>query len=80
MTTPLTIDLPEEFIELCRRDQTDPQTVLRGFIGDLCGSTSPDFDRPRDDGYGSRGSDERECAWRYYDRAKYNVVGLSRGS
>ena len=72
MSQSLTIELPEEFLELCKRDHTTPETVLRGFIGDLCATTSMNFDRPRDDGYGSNGSDERECAWRYYDRAGYN--------
>lgn len=33
----VTIELPIEFIELCVRDQVEPQTVLRGFIADLCG-------------------------------------------
>ena len=68
----ITIELPEEFLDLCSRDHTTPETILRGFIGDLCGSTSMDFDKPRDDGYSSNGSDERNMAWDYYDRAGYN--------
>lgn len=73
MTQKITIELPEEFLHLCERDHTTPETVLRGFIGDLCGSTSPDFDRMgREDGYGSHGSDERNMAWEYYDRCSYN--------
>lgn len=72
MTTPITIELPDEFLELCKRDHTTPETVLRGFIGDLSATTSMNFDRPRDDGYASNGSDERDLAWQYYDRAGYN--------
>ena len=71
MTTPLTIDLPEEFVDMCRRDRTTPETVLRGFIADLCCLQSL-----RADGYNSNGSDERELAWRYYDRAGYNLAHI----
>lgn len=75
MEKTITLELPEEFLNLCKRDHTTPETILRGFISDLCGATSPDFDRMgvgRTDGYGSNGSDEREMAWQYYDRCNYN--------
>lgn len=66
----LAIDLPDEFIELCERDGVTPETVLRGFIGDLCGIIS--WQRaPRTDGYNSHGSDEREMAYAYYLRVGY---------
>jgi hypothetical protein len=70
----VTIDLPEEFLELCDFDRTDPAMVLRGFIGDLCGITSWQLE-PRVDGYNSNGSDEREFAKAYYDRVGYPYNG-----
>lgn len=66
----ITLDLPPEFIELCQNDKTDPETVLRGFIGDLCGIVNF-LANPREDGYGSNGSDEREMARAYYERVGY---------
>jgi len=70
MTQSVTIDLPEEFIALCEADDTDPETVLRGFIGDLCGIINWAND-PRADGYNSHGSDERMMARDYYERVGY---------
>jgi hypothetical protein len=66
----LTIELPDELIDLCASDGTDPQTVLRGFIADLCGIMNWASD-PRDDGYSSNGSDERDMAYAYYQRVGY---------
>lgn len=66
----LMLDLPPELIDLCDGDGTDPQTVLRGFIADLCGIQNWASD-PRDDGYSSNGSDERDMAYAYYDRVGY---------
>ena len=66
----LTIDLPEEFIELCKQDGTKPETVLRGFIADL--SEIMNWAKnPREDGYSSNGSDERMKAREYYERVGY---------
>ena len=62
--------LPDEFIALCRRDGVAPETVLRGFIADLCGIVNW-TSAPREDGYGSNGSDERDKAQTYYDRVGY---------
>ena len=70
MKHPLTLELPEEFIALCERDGTTPETVLRGFIADLAGIISW-VDAPRDDGYYSNGSDERDMAYAYYQRVGY---------
>jgi len=66
----ITLELPEEFIALCKADGTDPQTVLRGFIADLCGIINWAND-PRADGYSSHGSDERSLARAYYERVGY---------
>ncbi len=64
------IDLPEEFIELCKADEVEPEMVLRGFIADLAGIINWQAN-PREDGYGSNGSDERRMACEYYDRVGY---------
>ena len=69
----ITLDLPVEFIGLCQKDKTDPETVLRGFIADLCGIISF-ANNPRQDGYSSNGSDEREMAWAYYERVGYSFL------
>lgn len=64
------INLPEEFVEHCKRDCVDPELVLRGFIADLCGIVSW-ASAPRKDGYSSNGSDERSLAREYYERVGY---------
>jgi hypothetical protein len=66
----ITLDLPAEFVELCAADGVRPETVLRGFIADLCGFMNW-TQAPREDGYSSNGSDEREMARAYYERVGY---------
>jgi hypothetical protein len=66
----LTLKLPDEFLDLCQRDGTTPETVLRGFVADLCQITSW-ASHPRTDGYSSNGSDERDLAGQYYQRVGY---------
>ncbi len=66
----LKIDLPDEFIELCKADEVEPEQVLRGFIADLSEIMNWASD-PREDGYSSNGSDERMKAREYYDRVGY---------
>ncbi len=66
----ITIALPPEFSELCEADGVPPETVLRGFIGDLSGIVNWKAN-PRADGYNSNGSDEREMAMDYYRRVGY---------
>ena len=68
--TNLTIKLPAEFLYLCMRDGTTPETVVRGFIADLCRIYN-DAETPRTDGYCTNGSDERDLARQYYERAGY---------
>ena len=68
----LLLDLPHEFLTLCRDHKIKPATVLRGFIADLCGLVSYAID-PRKDGYSSNGSDERLYAQRYYARCGYGM-------
>lgn len=69
-TNKLTLELPTEFIERCAADGVTPETVLRGFIGDLCGIVNWAAN-PRADGYSSNGSDERMMARDYYERVGY---------
>jgi hypothetical protein len=66
----ITLELPAEFIELCKADGVTPETVLRGFIGDVSGIINWAAN-PRVDGYSSNGSDEREMAMDYYRRVGY---------
>jgi hypothetical protein len=66
----ITIELPAEFVELCKRDNVPPETVLRGFIADLCEIMNW-ASNPRTDGYSSNGSDERQMANDYYERVGY---------
>ena len=70
MEQKIPLELPAEFIALCEEDQIDPQTVLRGFIADLCAIMNWVSD-PRADGYSSHGSDERELARAYYEWVGY---------
>lgn len=61
MKTWITLELPPEFIELCRQDDVQPEAVLRGFIADLC----IDNDL-RTDGYGNNGGEAALRAMTYY--------------
>lgn len=70
MSKRITLDLPDEFIELCQDDGIEPEFVLRGFIADLAGIMNWAAN-PREDGYSSNGSDERRMAGEYYDRVGY---------
>jgi hypothetical protein len=66
----ITIGLPPEFIALCAADGVPPETVLRGFIGDLAGIENCAAN-PRPDCYSSNGPDERAMAMDYYRRVGY---------
>jgi hypothetical protein len=66
----ITLALPPEFLTHCKNDGVAPETVLRGFIADLCGICS-EYVNPRMDGYNSNGSDERSMAEEYYRRVGY---------
>ena len=66
----ITLELPPEFIEVCKADGIEPGLVLRGFIADLAEIVSW-ANRPRTNGYNSNGSDERRMAREYYERVGY---------
>lgn len=62
------LDLPREFLDFCSIRGISSEAVLRGFIADLCGLMNV-FVCPREDGYSSNGSDERQLALEYFQRA-----------
>ncbi|MBX9725093.1 MAG: hypothetical protein K2X81_27060 [Candidatus Obscuribacterales bacterium] len=65
------LDLPEEFLELCKRDKVAPARVLCGFIADLCDINIG--------WYRSHGADEGKLARQYYERVGYsNLAGGSK--
>jgi hypothetical protein len=66
-TQPLTLDLPREFLDFCEVRGLTPSAVLLAFIADLCALQSL-FVCPREDGYSSNGSDERNFAESYFQR------------
>jgi len=66
----ITLDLPPEFVALCKADNVPPEVLLRGFIADLCEIMNW-ADNPRTDGYSSNGSDERRYVMEYYERVGY---------
>jgi hypothetical protein len=67
-TETLALKIPREFVELCRTGQLLPETVLRGFVADLCALQNW-VHCPREDNYSSNGSDERRMAQDYFYRA-----------
>lgn len=77
MENRITLALPPEFLELCQQDRIDPETVLRGFVADLCELRSY-VANPRPDGYSSHGSDEQTAARAYYERVGYPFTRHTR--
>jgi len=67
-TVEVTVPVPPEFVRECRRVQRSPEELLRGFIADAAGVSS-EVRRPRADGFSSNGSDERDYAAAWIDRA-----------
>ena len=68
----LTLNLPVEFLDLCKSDDCTPDEVLRGFIADLCGIQPATHEElSANGGYCTNGSDERMYAQHYYDRCGY---------
>jgi hypothetical protein len=59
----LTLRLPPQFIALCTTHGVEPETVIRGFIADLCDLRTAQ--------YRTNGSDERNLADEYYQRVGY---------
>lgn len=59
----LTLTLPPQFLSLCAAHGVEPETVIRGFIADLCDLRTAE--------YHTNGSDERNLADEYYQRVGY---------
>ena len=59
----LTLTLPPQFLSLCATHGVEPETVIRGFIADLCCLRTAE--------YHTNGSDERNLADDYYQRVGY---------
>jgi uncharacterized protein YuzB (UPF0349 family) len=67
-TVAITLQIPPEFARECRRVQLTPSELLRSFIADLAGIQNYVM-CPRADLYSSNGSDEREYAQAWLERA-----------
>lgn len=67
-TEPLTLFIPEAFKEVCEDVGLSPAQLLRGFIADAAGLHNF-ASNPRADGYSTNGSDERDYAENYIERA-----------
>ena len=64
-TNRVTLELPAEFIALCKQDKTEPAIVLRGFIADLCALELAEA------GYLSNGTSARLLARWYFAGVGY---------
>jgi hypothetical protein len=66
-TESLALELPREFWDYCGDRGLTPREVLGAFVSDLCELTSL-YESPREDGFCSNGSDERDHANQYFQR------------
>jgi hypothetical protein len=66
-TKRLVLQVPSEFIFFCTSRGLKPESILRAFIADLC-EIHNWANCPREDDYGSNGSDERMYANAYFER------------
>ncbi|PRP68773.1 hypothetical protein BUE93_20195 [Chromobacterium amazonense] len=67
-TIAISVRVPPEFLQECKRYQLAPEALLRSFIGDVSGIRN--WSKcPRADGYSSNGSDERDMAEAWLERA-----------
>lgn len=75
-TVAVEVRVPPEFVREAQRVQLTAEQLLKSFIGDLAG-ISNFVARPRADGYGSNGSDERDLAEQWLERAHgMNAIDL----
>jgi hypothetical protein len=63
----LTLALPPEFVKFCADHNVSTIEVLHAFIADVTGIMNY-CSNPREDGYSSNGSDERDMAAAYFER------------
>lgn len=75
-TIEVSVRVPPEFVRECRRVQMGPEDVLRSFVADLAGVQNF-IACPRADGLSSNGSDERDYAEAWLERAHgMNAIDL----
>lgn len=75
-TQAVVLRLPPEFLRECQRVQMKPENLLRSFVADLAGIQNLAA-CPRADRYSSGGSDEREMASEWLERAHgMNAIDL----
>ncbi len=75
-TIAVTVRVPPEYVREAERVQLTPKALLKSFIGDLAGIQNF-IACPRADGYGSNGSDERNYAEAWLERAHgMNAIDL----
>lgn len=75
-TEVVSVRVPPEFVREARRVQMKPIELLESFIGDVSGIHNFS-NNPRADGYGSNGSDERDMAAGWLERAHgMNAIDL----
>ena len=67
-TVAVTLRVPPEFVRKCQQVQMMPEELLRSFVGDLADIENI-LGCPRADHYNSGGSDERDYAQAWFDRA-----------
>lgn len=67
-TVEVMVRVPPEFVRECRRVQLTPKDLLEGFVADAAGIQNY-VNCPRADGLGSNGSDERDYAEAWIQRA-----------
>jgi hypothetical protein len=76
-TQPLALELPREFVLLCKSRGIDPAQVLIKFIADLCGLTNL-YNCPREDGYSCSGPEPCRISDEYFQNA-WGEPGESSG-
>jgi hypothetical protein len=62
----LRLEVPTEFLDLCRQDMVSPETVLQSFVVDLCGFAGWHRDLPHHLPRNLAADHDR--AWAYYDK------------
>lgn len=68
MAKTITIEIPEEFAQLCAYDMVAPKSVLCNFIADVCGITFKQGEAAGET-YSTTSVEDRNRARSYYDRA-----------
>ncbi len=63
--TIVVLALPAEFVVLCRSDNVEPGTVLRGFVADLCSISDAEA------GFVCNGAQAHDLARWYYAQVGY---------